>query len=239
MPTLAPHSESSGKRALEMNGYAPATDDTARRTMPMSAHALYAVDLDQRITYWDDRAVDEIAPPEEALGRHCYEVLPSIDQRNASRCRPNCEVIRMARAGMAAPDFEVWGRIRGAASRSVDISILLLPGRGPDETRVLHVVRCRTDDSVECGQSGACGRAATTPRSVGSDHASDAVPVPLTARQAEVLSLLARGLTASEIAAMLGVRPVTVRNHIQGAMERLGAHSRLEAVLTATRARMA
>lgn len=50
-----------------------------------------------------------------------------------------------------------------------------------------------------------------------------------------MLRLLARGTAPRAVALSLGVSPVTVRNHIQTAMERLGAHSRLEAVMLASR----
>jgi DNA-binding NarL/FixJ family response regulator len=57
----------------------------------------------------------------------------------------------------------------------------------------------------------------------------------LTKREKEVLRLLARGLSNQAIAAELGIRLATVRNHVQSVIEKLQAHSKLEAVATATR----
>ncbi len=57
----------------------------------------------------------------------------------------------------------------------------------------------------------------------------------LTAREREVLSLLAAGRSTSKVAAALCVAPATARNHIQAIMTKLGAHSRLEAVSIALR----
>lgn len=57
----------------------------------------------------------------------------------------------------------------------------------------------------------------------------------LTAREAEVLRLLARGLSNQAIAATLDIRLATVRNHVQSVIEKLHAHSKLEAVATALR----
>jgi PAS domain S-box-containing protein len=57
----------------------------------------------------------------------------------------------------------------------------------------------------------------------------------LTPRQAEVLRLLERGCSTRQIADHLGVAHETVRNHIRALFRRLGAHSRLEAVLVAQR----
>lgn len=66
-----------------------------------------------------------------------------------------------------------------------------------------------------------------TERKVGSD---------LTARELEVLELLAEGLSGDAIASRLYLSPNTVRNHVQNLLPKLGAHSRLEAVSIATRA---
>jgi two-component system response regulator DevR len=55
----------------------------------------------------------------------------------------------------------------------------------------------------------------------------------LTRRQTEVLRLLADGLSNQAIATQLGIRLATVRNHVQSVIEKLQAHSKLEAVAVA------
>jgi DNA-binding CsgD family transcriptional regulator len=55
----------------------------------------------------------------------------------------------------------------------------------------------------------------------------------LTRREREVLQLLARGLNAPQIGAELFVSPATVRTHVQNAMTRLGASTRIHAVTMA------
>ncbi|MEP6561688.1 MAG: response regulator transcription factor [Nakamurella sp.] len=57
----------------------------------------------------------------------------------------------------------------------------------------------------------------------------------LTAREREVLQLLVAGTGTSALAGKLFVAPATARNHIQSIMNKLGAHSRLEAVAIALR----
>jgi DNA-binding NarL/FixJ family response regulator len=52
----------------------------------------------------------------------------------------------------------------------------------------------------------------------------------LTAREREILRLIAGGLTTSGIANKLCISQTTVRNHTQHILAKLGAHSRLEAV---------
>jgi two-component system response regulator DevR len=57
----------------------------------------------------------------------------------------------------------------------------------------------------------------------------------LTAREREVLGMLATGLANSAIAATLHLSVNTVRNYVQSILTKLGAHSKLEAVATGVR----
>lgn len=58
----------------------------------------------------------------------------------------------------------------------------------------------------------------------------------LTPRERDVLRLLAKGLGNGEIADELRIGYGTVRSHVRGVLEKLGAHSRLEAVAEARKA---
>jgi DNA-binding NarL/FixJ family response regulator len=57
----------------------------------------------------------------------------------------------------------------------------------------------------------------------------------LSRREIEVLRLLAEGLSTPEMSIRLHLSVNTVRNHVQKAIRRLGAHSKLEAVAIARR----
>jgi DNA-binding CsgD family transcriptional regulator len=59
--------------------------------------------------------------------------------------------------------------------------------------------------------------------------------VELTARQLDVISLVAAGHRNAAIAERLGLAPETVKSYLRGAMARLGARSRHEAVVAARR----
>jgi DNA-binding CsgD family transcriptional regulator len=199
-----------------------------------SVHPLYAVDLDQRITSWNGAASEQFRASEDVIGRRCYEVLASIDQRNAALCRPNCPVVTQARAGRPAPDFEVWAETCGGGAGRVQVSILLQQAEDPAQTRVIHMVRPVEERSAPLPMR-------ELPRLLrsGKRHADPAhgdLRNAITPRQAAALRLLAEGASPEEIAESLGVRPITIRNHIQAAMDRLGARTRLEAVILASRA---
>ena len=73
------------------------------------------------------------------------------------------------------------------------------------------------------------------PRSAPPD-AIEAPVEPLTAREVEVLRGLADGLANKEIARRLAISEHTVKFHVNAVMGKLGAQSRTEAVVRATRA---
>ena len=60
-------------------------------------------------------------------------------------------------------------------------------------------------------------------------------PIDLTERELEVIQLLVEGLTNKEIAAMLGVRPRTVKFHLDNIYSKLGVTTRTEAAIYALR----
>jgi DNA-binding NarL/FixJ family response regulator len=66
-------------------------------------------------------------------------------------------------------------------------------------------------------------------------HRQQARSNVLTQREREVLRLLADGLTNEQIGAELSISAQTVRTHVQKAMEKLGAQTRVQAVATALR----
>jgi DNA-binding NarL/FixJ family response regulator len=61
------------------------------------------------------------------------------------------------------------------------------------------------------------------------------VDTPVTAREREVLRLLADGLTNKAIARTLGISEHTAKFHVGALIAKLGAHSRTEAVTAAAR----
>lgn len=67
------------------------------------------------------------------------------------------------------------------------------------------------------------------------DPAPSAPPEQLTPRELEVLQILAAGASTEDIAEELCIGIATVRSHVQRIIEKLGAHSKLEAVASAYR----
>ena len=62
---------------------------------------------------------------------------------------------------------------------------------------------------------------------------SPVAPDALTARQREVVALIAEGLTNAEIGQRLGVTPGTAANHVDAVLRRLRASGRVQAAVWA------
>lgn len=175
-----------------------------------SAAAVFAVDLRQHIIS-STPAADAILGrrPEDRLP--CYEVMRALDPRNGDRCRSDCTEVAAARGGQTPQGSALWNP---TCLRPRPIATLVQGQEGRPPV-IIHVV-----------QDSELPAPALLPPP----------PEGLTERQAEALRLLASGVGPRGIAQALGVSPITVRNHIQTAMERLGAHTRLEAVMLASQA---
>jgi DNA-binding NarL/FixJ family response regulator len=72
-------------------------------------------------------------------------------------------------------------------------------------------------------------------RTVRAERAEAATVESLTAREFQVLRSLSHGMTTVEIAALLGISPMTVQSHVKNVLTKLGAHSKVEAVRIAWR----
>ena len=86
------------------------------------------------------------------------------------------------------------------------------------------------------GDDASAQRQATNPGAVHPDLKRPGQPgSELTSREREVLGLMASGLTNRDIAARLYLSVNTIRGHVQHILDKLDAHSKLEAVVIAAR----
>jgi PAS domain S-box-containing protein len=206
-----------------------------------TSDGMFCVDSDQRIVYWSDNARALLGhDAREVLGRPCHEVLGGRDAENRRFCRRECPVVANARRGRPTPDYDVLARRKDGSDVWVNVSVMVLRGERARRPYVLHLVRDVTERRrVEQLARRAMDalRELSSAGAGGEGGPADARPVPAPAlprRETQVLRLLALGLTTEQIAANLGISPITARNHVTHVVSKLGAKTRLQAVLYAS-----
>jgi DNA-binding NarL/FixJ family response regulator len=99
--------------------------------------------------------------------------------------------------------------------------------KGHASDALVSAIRSVTNGGVALDPDTLARLAAAPPRRNG--------PHTLTARELDVIRMLAVGVSTRELADRLFISPTTARNHLQRINAKLGAHSRLEAVAIAAR----
>lgn len=222
--------------------YSDQTKDTEEVWMDMvSDDGIFVVDSQQRILHWSKSAQQILGHhPEEMIGRLCYEVIGGRDAQNFQFCRRNCPTIVNARRGRSTPNYDVLCPSTSGKNKWLNISTVILRNKGYP-IRVLHMIR---DVSNRRHIEESAQRVATRLRQVIEEETNSGVqqeepgipPLPkLSPREKETLRLLVHGLSTKDIAASLNVKPITARNHVSRLLLKLGAESRLRAVLLASR----
>lgn len=174
----------------------------------------FATDQRHRILFWNEGATRVLGFEGKAvLGRACYEVLGGRDGFGNRFCYEHCPVVATVRSGERAAAFEIAVPAASGEVRTIEVTTSQLPSDRPGGFTLVHVFR-----AVEAPARTA------TPKEP-----------PLTQRETEILRRVAAGLQNKEIAQELAISLATVRNHVHNVLEKLGVHSKLEAVSLAFR----
>ena len=196
-------------------------------TLESTADPAFAVDGDGRVTSWNSAAEAAFGRARKSvLGRRCYRVMAGRDAFGDRVCRRECLVFRSLREGRPVRRFRM--HVRAAAGHHVETECATLCVPSPEvETAVIHLLRLWPGTGRR--------RAARGGRPEGDGKTIEQTVRSLTPREREVLALLAAGKGTAAMARDLGVSPGTVRTHVENILHKLCVHSRLEAVVVATR----
>jgi DNA-binding NarL/FixJ family response regulator len=193
---------------------------------------------------------DEIfrAAVREVLERAGFVVREASDGEEAlafaRAARPDVVLVDVCLPGISG--YEVLRALQDTIH--ADLPVIFISGERTDKNDRISALHLGADDHFikpldpdellarirrSLGRSGAGNG---NGNGNGNDSTAEASPLSaLTARELEVLALLANGLSQAEIAARLVLSPRTVGTHIQHVLTKLNVHSRAHAVVLALR----
>lgn len=192
-----------------------------------------------------------IVEDHDALGRGLELVLgqAGIDVVGSARTeQEGYEVIQRERPGLAVVDIGLEDgsgvQLARRLSRSLpELGVLIYTGL-EDEALLRQALDCGARgvalkagparELVAAARAVASGGSWVDPHlaSILGNAARHEIPV-LSPREREVMALLATGLKGPQVADRLGIAPDTVRTHIENAMQRLDARTRVHAIALA------
>ena len=206
-----------------------------------SADGAYVVNESQRIIAWNAAAERLLGiQAKDAVGMACYQVVRGRSAGDCLICRQGCTPIAAVQRGQLVPSFDAKVRTRDGHGRWVNLSIIGMSvptGNAAMPVVIIHFFRdieSRRQAELFTKEVAAWARQIDQHADKPNLANGDMAPVnALTARESQVLELLAQGATTESIAATLVIGIPTVRNHMQRILHKLGVHSRLEAVMCA------
>lgn len=194
--------------------------------------AMVAINGSMEIIAWNEGATRLLGyTPEEVLGRHCAEVLHWRNRCGDAVCGPSCPAFDVGHPDEIIDHREVLGRSSTNETLWLSASTIVPPIEMRDQCRIVHLIR-------EIALPPELERLIVQRLdgwTVGDSRVHDDRLAVLTPREREILQLLTEGLDGTAISEKLFVSQATVRNHIQHILNKLGVHSRMEAVAYALR----
>ena len=195
----------------------------ARKIVFNTGEPAYAVDRRGRIVVWNAAAEQAFGfPDSKALGQHCWELLAGEDDYGNQYCCEGCPLRSMAFQNKAVKRCKIQFKTASHQRKGFTVSTLVLMD-APGKEILVHLCRPESEDTDH-----------TDEHEDATQHGNNLAGI-LTKREIEVLMLLAEGKATRDISTMLCVSVPTVRNHIQHILNKLKAHSRLEAIMQGRR----
>lgn len=209
----------------------------ARQLVTQSAVPAFAVDEKNRIVAWNDKARESFGlAPQAVLGRNSGDVLEIRDANGNRACPRNCAFHSMAQRGEKIAGYVL--QIKGAGGDLLPIygSAEVVKAEGTSSYEIVFFVPPeRRQLTVDAALERLLHRRLANELSSLQGHGPGPPDLELTARQQQVLRLLATGKTTASIARALGVSLNTIRHHMQNILDNLDCHSQAEAVAKAIR----
>ncbi len=198
------------------------------RSLQLSPDPVFATDRRNHIIFWNDAARHLLGfTQDEAVGADCARFLCGSDVFGNRYCSDTCPVMRMANRGEIVRNFTLTFQTKKQLSVVASVSLLQLRTDSADDYFLLHLLRPAPAAEPRPSEPDA---PPSRPRLLDARGSADVRVQKLTAREVEVLAMIAAGRSTPEIADRLHISQLTTRSHIQNVLEKLEVHSKAEAV---------
>jgi PAS domain S-box-containing protein len=193
-----------------------------------SPDPVFATDRHMSVVFWNLSCERLFGfTEEEIVGASCPSALSGCDAFGNRYCSEHCPVTEMAARSETIRHFGLRLRAKDGRMIPMDVSILHLSVHPPDHFVLAHILK---PSEPPMHTTEAPREAPPRPMLVAVRESPDARARKLTAREVEVLGMLAAGRSTPEIGGRLHISNLTARNHIQNILEKLEVHSKAEAV---------
>ena len=218
-----------GSRSDPLQALPPLGPDDVARVVGSPLDPGFVTRLDGMVIWWSPALLVMTGVAQDlAVGRPCWEVLRGANADGTFRCEADCPILALARQGRGSGTalVRVPSSVEAGSNAEswvqVVLSTIVLRDLDGLQIALFHWV-----EPVSHPYAGVPARPSMVERT-GRGHR-------LTSREQEVLELLTLGRTTDEICSELRLHRSTVRNHIQGILEKLDVPTRSAAIVKALR----
>ncbi|RJQ42450.1 MAG: PAS domain-containing protein [Gaiellales bacterium] len=206
------------------------------------------VNEDGDVIFWNKAAEQLLGfSAQEVIGHPCRDILRGETLSGHPLCSSSCAVRCKLSSGRGLRNYDMQTHAKSGRVVWINVSSLPVPLRERGRFMALHLFRDITKRITMLTLAEDLHALLATPgghlvsgisRKGSPPPAADSLPamsraLPLSKREKDVLCLLAAGHTTKAIADTLCISSVTARNHIQHILEKLGVHTRLQAIAIA------
>ena len=187
-----------------------------------------------RVVLWN-QAAEKITGRRSAdvIGRPCWQVMGGRDPLGNMVCFQGCFAQKMALRGEHPSNYDLLVTHASGNELWLNVSTILIRDEEGTLEAVIHLFH-----DVTARRSMEIHLRRILNEQLHSLEPPTRSMEQLTSREREILKHLAAGLPNHTIAHRLSISRATVRNHIQKILNKLGVHSKLEAVVLVHRHRL-
>lgn len=219
----------------------PMREEELKKLVESTSDPAFVVDGEGVVIAWN-AGVQELfgITAEQAKGQWCGSIVQGTDECGAV-CSESCMVQQAISSDHPLKNFDL--EVQTASGKQwCNVSVLTTASNNSIGRYAIHIIRPvdlrKRLETLMCdfvinktGLSSEQALAILASRTAARQSV-------LTERETQILSCLARGDTSRSVAEQLHISRTTVNNHVQHILEKLDAHTRLEAIHRAERARL-